>query len=144
MGTESGRRNLALATEAGNEDWLRKAHNILGIAYADNGGVADALLHYAAALEMARRIGDLRGELGAWQNIGTAMNYAGLFHEAIRCFVHAIERSEGHQLFRRRERRASVERLERQEPGEVVEPEQARLRGHEDGGVRRARVHDAR
>ncbi len=79
-----------LAEQTRNKSWLRKAHTLRGIAYAHLGDSGEAVLQYAQALELARETEDLEGEAAILNNLGLALNYAGLYREAIPCFVQAI------------------------------------------------------
>ena len=76
-----------LAEQTRNKTWLRKAHTLRGVAYAHLGDSGEAVLQYAQALELARETGDLEGEAAILNNLGIALNYAGLYREAIPCFL---------------------------------------------------------
>ena len=80
---ETATRLHSLATQIENELFLRKALVVRGIVLADCGDVGQALLHYANALELARRIGDRNGEVIVMVNVAVAFNYSGLYSEAI-------------------------------------------------------------
>ena len=79
-----------LAKQTGNKNWLRKAHTLHGVACAHLGDSGEAVLQYSRALELARETGDSRGEALTLTNLGTSLNYAGLYREAIPCFIHVI------------------------------------------------------
>jgi putative two-component system response regulator len=79
-----------LAQRAGSKLWLRKAKMLCGIAYAHMGNVAEAFLYYASALTIAREINDVDGETSTLVNLGNALNYGGLYREAIPCLMEAV------------------------------------------------------
>ncbi|MGH9425126.1 MAG: hypothetical protein ACRD2L_02305, partial [Terriglobia bacterium] len=78
-----------LAGQVGSKPWMRRSESLLGVAYADIGSVAEALIHYAAGLELALEIEDKAGQQSIWINAGVALNYAGLYRESLPCFNHA-------------------------------------------------------
>jgi putative two-component system response regulator len=79
-----------LATRAKKQHWIRKAETTAGIIHGDLGNVSDAVICYSNALTIARAIEDPVGESVVLLNLGTALNYGGLFREAIPCFHRAI------------------------------------------------------
>lgn len=79
-----------LAKQAGNKFWLRKAYMLQGIAFSHIGDLGEAVLQYTKALEMAREAGEPQGEVAVLSNLGTTLNYAGLYREAIPCLSRAI------------------------------------------------------
>ena len=79
-----------LARQSGNKTWIRKALMVKGIACAHLGDVGDAVFHYTEALVIARELNDAEGEGSVLSNLGSALNYAGLYREAIPCFLRAI------------------------------------------------------
>jgi putative two-component system response regulator len=91
---EAARHLKDLATRVCKQQWVRKAETIEGIVYADMGNVSDAVICYSRALSIARSMGDLVGEGSVLMNLGTALNYGGLFREAVPCFHRAIEFSQ--------------------------------------------------
>jgi putative two-component system response regulator len=97
---ESARLMIELASRTDHQLWVRKAHTLLGLTYADCGRVADAVVHYSAAIEIARRTAEREGEVNVWLNLGIALNYAGLFREAIPCFARAVELAQNIPNFR--------------------------------------------
>jgi putative two-component system response regulator len=82
---------LSLAQRSGLKEWVRKSETLLGIVSADAGNFADALIHYSRAIEIAKETGDRYGEAIVLQGLGVALNYAGLFSEAIPLFRRAAE-----------------------------------------------------
>lgn len=79
-----------LARQIGNKTWQRKAFMLQGIACAHNGDSGEAVLQYSKALELAREDGEHRAEAAILNNLGTSLNYAGLYREAIPCFLQVI------------------------------------------------------
>ncbi len=84
----------SLARLTGNKKWIRKAHNMAGIVNADCGNVAEAIYEHSCALAIANGIGDSEGELLGFINLGVALNYAGLYREALPCLQRAVLLSE--------------------------------------------------
>lgn len=84
-------RHLAeLAKMAKSKNWQRKAHTLFGIAHADMANAAEAVQHYASAFNHATELDDTLGQISVLGNLGNALNYAGLYREAIPCFRRAI------------------------------------------------------
>lgn len=104
-----------LAEVVNNKKWLRVAASQLGIVHADLGNVPDAVAHYSRALSIARELRDLNGQVITWINLGTALNYAGLYREAIPCFEQGYSLSHG------------VENLERHRPYALANRAQSHL-----------------
>jgi putative two-component system response regulator len=85
-----GRELAALAKRSGSKQWLRKAHMLQGIACSHIGDSGEAVPQFLRALELARELGDHLGEATVLSNLGTALNYAGLYREAIPCLWKSI------------------------------------------------------
>jgi putative two-component system response regulator len=81
----------SLAESVNDKKWLRIADTVSGIIHGDMGDVAEAVVHYSRALDWAIECGDNRGEISVLVNLGSALNYAGLYREAIPCLKRAIE-----------------------------------------------------
>ena len=60
---------------------------LTGVCAADTGNLPLAMEAYADGLSLAQKNDDLVQEVKLWQNLGTALNYSGLFKEAIGCFA---------------------------------------------------------
>ena len=75
-----------LAAKSQDKVWLRRAHSLAGVVHADVGNIAEAFVRYSAAFTLAREMGDVEAEVGVLINLGVAMNYAGLYREAIPIF----------------------------------------------------------
>lgn len=93
-GISSTQYAIQLAEASANLSLLRKCLNTLGILCADTGNIALAIQSYVRALELARELGDRKGECNTWTNLGLALHYAAQFREAIDCFERAVEISE--------------------------------------------------
>ena len=61
-----------------------------GIVNADLGNVADAVISYAQALRLAQNMSDASGEMSVLVNLGAALNYGGLYREAIPCLLRVV------------------------------------------------------
>jgi putative two-component system response regulator len=81
----------ALALRSGAKLWIRKAQTFCGIAYADAGDLYQALTFYGQALRTARELDRLTDEAYVFQNMGTALMFAGLYTDAMRAFQRAYE-----------------------------------------------------
>jgi putative two-component system response regulator len=66
---------------------LRKAQTLLGILWADTGGIAQAVEAYAEAIALSLKLDDQRGYALNLVNLGVALMYAGQYEDAIRCFT---------------------------------------------------------
>ena len=73
------------------DSWQRIAYTATGILLADVGDITTAISHHVRAIEIARKLNDRGGEIRAAINLGVALNYAGLFREAVPCFRRSIE-----------------------------------------------------
>jgi putative two-component system response regulator len=78
-----------LATQVESKPWTRLADTLAGVIHGDMGNVAEAVLHYSRALDVAMTLQDVDGEISVLVNLGSALNYGGLYREAIPCFVRA-------------------------------------------------------
>jgi putative two-component system response regulator len=79
-----------LATQTNNTVWSRKANTFLGVIFADAGNIAAAVPLYSKAFDLARRLSDPFAETVVLINLGVALNYGGLYREAIPCFKRAV------------------------------------------------------
>ena len=94
---DAAKQFTALARSFGNKLWIRKAKMLEGIAFAQLGHVAEAFLCYANSLAIAREISDVSGEASILVNLGNALNYGGLYREAIPCLVQATVFADEHE-----------------------------------------------
>jgi putative two-component system response regulator len=75
-----------LARRAANHEWISKAQNLLGVLHADLGNIGHALVECSRALEAARKSKGVLREVSIINCVGVAMNYGGLYRQAIPCF----------------------------------------------------------
>jgi putative two-component system response regulator len=80
---------ITLSRRTQNRSWMQVAENDSGIVQADLGNVPDAVTHYFKSLELSKELGNSFAEVATLINIGVALNYAGLYREAIPCLVRA-------------------------------------------------------
>jgi putative two-component system response regulator len=80
----------ALARQVGNKDFLSKAQTLQSMANADLGNVAYAVIQSSSALEIALDIRHFGRQVASLINLGIALNYGGLYREAIPCFDRVI------------------------------------------------------
>jgi putative two-component system response regulator len=62
----------------------------MALISAELGNVGEALVQYSKALEISRELRDIEDETKLLNNLGTALNYAGLYREAIPCFQRVL------------------------------------------------------
>jgi len=93
---ECGRQLMALARQLGAKFWLRRSYTLQGIALSHIGDSGEALLQFSHAVELAKQEKDIEAQSGILINIGNALNYAGLYREAIPYLREAIELSRRH------------------------------------------------
>jgi putative two-component system response regulator len=86
---ESAYQQYLLARQSGSNDACRRALNSMGTSLAELGNVPDALNHYSAALALSQ-FDNLEIEGVVLNNMGTALNYASLYRDAIPCFERAL------------------------------------------------------
>lgn len=79
----------ALALQTHSATWSRKANQFLGIVLADIGDIGAALPHYCKAFDLAVQLNEPVAEASPLINLGIALNYGGLYREAIPCFQRA-------------------------------------------------------
>ena len=88
---EAAACTVALARQARLKNWERKGETVSGIVQADADNLPEAMMHYARALELSRELSDRHAESAVLQNLGVALNYSGLFREAIPCLLRSLE-----------------------------------------------------
>ena len=81
------RELIQLTNLVQNPFWLCKANTIAGVIHADLGNISEAFAYDAAALIACREQGDSLAEAKVMVNLGVALNYGGLYREAIPCFL---------------------------------------------------------
>jgi len=80
-----------------SSSWNRRIQMFGGVCHADIGNVAEAVMRYAAALDIAHRTSDIPGEVATLCNLGGALNYGGLHREAIPSLRLAIRLAQDHR-----------------------------------------------
>ncbi|HXS53113.1 MAG TPA: HD domain-containing phosphohydrolase [Usitatibacter sp.] len=85
-----------LARKIESPSATRLGYNLLGMVHADTGNIGEALQCYLESMELAKKIGDAKAQCCVLNNIGTALNYAGLYPEAGSCFRAVIAFSQPH------------------------------------------------
>jgi putative two-component system response regulator len=83
LALKSSRLLSQLATRSDSALWKRRAAMIAGVFHADMGNIAEAIVHYAEALEIARTADDIGAEAGVLGNLGACLTYGGLYRDAI-------------------------------------------------------------
>jgi len=81
---------LAAARQFGDIGLLRRAETFHGVLQTESGNVPAAVENYAEALELAKALGDATAQAAVWNNLGLALQYAGQYAEAARCFDQAL------------------------------------------------------
>ena len=87
---QAAKQFSVLATATGNKDWIRRSKLADGIVYAHTGSITEAVLSYAASIALARELCNPAAEASALANLGNAMNYAGLYSEAVPILRYAV------------------------------------------------------
>ena len=81
----------SLAVGISSDSEVRLARNLKGIIHTDLGNISEALAFYSQSLDIARSLNDVNGECSVLNNIGIALNYSGLYREAIPYFQRAAQ-----------------------------------------------------
>jgi putative two-component system response regulator len=79
----------ALSRLAQSQNWIRISENAAGIVQAELGNIPDAVTHYCTSIDIAKELSNQFAEICTLINLGVALNYAGLYCEAIPCFTKA-------------------------------------------------------
>ena len=82
---EAATQRYLLASQVGSLDATRTSLNSIGVIHAELGNTSQALAYYSSALEIAREMLDTESEAIVLNNMGTALNYASLYRDAIPC-----------------------------------------------------------
>jgi len=91
LALDAADQHEALSQRTGDVSSLRLSYSLRGVVLADVGNLTEALFNYCVALQLAQECGDRLGECMVMNNIGIAMNYAGLYHDAETCFLRVVE-----------------------------------------------------
>jgi putative two-component system response regulator len=81
---------LAGARKLGDSGLLRKAATIHGVMNGESGNLPTAVADYAEALDLAAELGDATAQASVWNNLGLALQYAGQYADAVRCYDRVI------------------------------------------------------
>lgn len=82
---------VALVRTSGEKLLLRRGLSCLGVMHADSGNLPLAIECYAEAVELALLIGDRKGEVATWLNLGAALLLGAQYGEAINCLDRVLE-----------------------------------------------------
>jgi len=81
---------LAGARRLGDAGLIRRAATFHGVMNGETGNLPAAVENYAEALDLAKTIGDKTAEAVVWNNLGLALQYAGQYADAARCYDQAL------------------------------------------------------
>jgi putative two-component system response regulator len=88
---------LAAARDLGDQALIRRAATFHGVMNSETGNLPAAVENYAEALDVAKELGDTTAQAVVWNNLGTALQYAGQYADAARCYDQALAApGEGH------------------------------------------------
>src|SRR5665213_2275124 len=88
---DSANQHELLAEKINDSYGVRRGKTLKALVHSDLGDIGAALLLFSTALDIAITINDVQSKLSVIGNLGTALNYAGLYREAIPCFQRVIE-----------------------------------------------------
>jgi putative two-component system response regulator len=74
-----------LTQSSSNAYWQRKATMFAAIMHSELGNTAEAVVRHSHALHIAQEAGEALGQASVLGNLGAALNYGGLYREALRC-----------------------------------------------------------
>ncbi len=89
-GAQPAAQALAAAREVADLSLLRKAASFYGVMNGESGNLPTAVESYAEALDIALALGDETAQAAVWNNLGLALQYAGQYADAVRCYDRAI------------------------------------------------------
>jgi len=81
---------FAAARKVADPNLVRRAAMFLGVMNGESGNLPAAVEGYAEALDLSRELGDSTAEAAAWNNLGLALQYAGQYADAARCYDQAL------------------------------------------------------
>jgi len=81
---------LAAARLLGDSGLIRRAATFHGVMHSETGNLPTAVENYAEALDVARALGDATAQAVVWNNLGLALQYAGQYADAARCYDQAL------------------------------------------------------
>src|SRR5258706_8960431 len=74
-----------LAQRTNHRFSIRRSEILRGLVFADTGNIAEAIVHFARALEIADQMDDDESRASALNNLAVAFTYGGWFREAVQC-----------------------------------------------------------
>jgi len=81
---------LAGARCLGDLGLIRRATTFHGVMHGETGNLPTAVESYAQALDVAKVLGDTTAQAVVWNNLGLALQYAGQYADAARCYDQAM------------------------------------------------------
>ncbi len=92
-GGQPAAQALAGARELADSSLLRRAATAHGVINGESGNLPTAVANYAEALDLAEDLADTTAQGSVWNNLGLALQYAGQYADAVRCYDRAIAAS---------------------------------------------------
>ena len=89
-GLKAAEQALNAARALGDLGLLRRAATVRGVLNGESGNLPAAVADYAEALNLAGTLSDGTGEASVWNNLGLALQYAGQYADAVRCYDRAL------------------------------------------------------
>ena len=84
---------LAASRRLGEPSLIRRAATFFGVMNGETGNLPAAVECYAEALDLAKTLEDETGVAAVWNNLGLALQYAGQYADAVRCYDQALLQS---------------------------------------------------
>ncbi len=81
---------LLASRRLGQPSLIRRAATFCGVMNSETGNLPAAVACYAEALDLAKTLADATGEAAVWNNLGLALQYAGQYADAVRCYDQAL------------------------------------------------------
>ncbi len=81
---------LAAAHCLGDPALIRRAATFHGVMNSETGNLPAAVRNLAEALDVAKELCDTTAQAVVWNNLGTALQYAGQYADAVRCYDQAL------------------------------------------------------
>jgi putative two-component system response regulator len=80
---------LIASRRLGHSSLIRRAATFCGVMNSETGNLPAAVECYAEALDLAKTLADATAEAAVWNNLGLALQYAGQYVDAVRCYDQA-------------------------------------------------------
>lgn len=81
---------LEAARCLGGKALIRRAATFHGVMNGESGNLPAAVANYAESLDLARQLSDATAQAVVWNNLGLALQYAGQYADAVRCYDQAL------------------------------------------------------